>query len=134
MLFNVYQPLRHNLKESCGGDMIDPLVVTEGSTVPAGLEPDQGVGHGQDAEEQHHQQQQQVEVVVFRGLEHRLVRHVSHQDRPALDVEYQDQFDQIEERESRGHEESHPDHSLVVDCVQDVLRDIKLRVSGETSF
>ena len=49
--------------------MVDPLVVAEGAAVPAGLEPDQGVGHGEDAEEQHHQQQQQVEVVVFRRLQ-----------------------------------------------------------------
>ena len=49
--------------------MVDPLVVAEGAAVPAGLEPDQGVGHGQDAEEQHHQQQKQIEVVVLRRLE-----------------------------------------------------------------
>ena len=50
--------LRHNLQEAGGGHVVDPLVVAEGAAVPAGLEPDQGVGHGQDAEEQHHQQQQ----------------------------------------------------------------------------
>ena len=54
--------------------MVDPLVVAEGAAVPAGLEPDQGVGHGQDAEEQHHQQQQQVEVVVFRRLQNKVLK------------------------------------------------------------
>ena len=53
--------------------MVDPLVVAEGAAVPAGLEPDQGVGHGQDTEEQHHQQQQQVEVVVFRRLQNKIM-------------------------------------------------------------
>ena len=54
--------------------MVDPLVVAEGAAVPAWLEPDQGVGHGQDAEEQHHQQQQQVEVVVFRRLQNKVLK------------------------------------------------------------
>ena len=67
----LYLLLRYNLQEAGGGHVVDPLVVAEGAAVPAGLKPDQGVGHGEDAEEQHHQQQQQVEVVVLRRLRNR---------------------------------------------------------------
>ena len=42
---------RNNLEEAGGGHVVYPLVVAEGAAVPAGLEPDQGVGHGQDAQE-----------------------------------------------------------------------------------
>ena len=40
----------------------DPVELTEGSTVPGGLDPHEGVGHGQRTQEQHQQQQHQVEV------------------------------------------------------------------------
>ena len=39
------------------------MKVAEWSAVPAGFEPDEGVGHGEGAQEQHQQQQHQVEVV-----------------------------------------------------------------------
>ena len=44
-------------------NIVYSVEMAEGSAVPAGLEPDQGVGHGQRAQEQHQQQQHQVEVV-----------------------------------------------------------------------
>jgi hypothetical protein len=43
--------------------IVNSVELAEWPTVPAGLEPDQGVGNRQRAEEQHHQQQHQVEVV-----------------------------------------------------------------------
>lgn len=39
------------------------MELAEGAAVPAWLEPDQRVGHGQAAQEQHQQQQHQVEIV-----------------------------------------------------------------------
>ena len=91
----------------------------------------QGVGYRQDAEEQHHQQEEQVEVTVLRGLEHRLVGDVGNEDCRALEVEHEDQLDQVQYGQPRGHEESHPDHPLVVDGVQDVLGNIELRIARE---
>ena len=42
---------------------VDSVVLAECAAVPAGLDPHQGVGHRQRAQEQHQQQQHQVKVV-----------------------------------------------------------------------
>lgn len=52
----LFIPLRQNLHEAGRADPVNLLEVAEGSAVPTRLEPDQRVGHWQDAEEQHRQQ------------------------------------------------------------------------------
>ncbi len=54
------------------------------------------------------------------------MRDVSSHDGPAAHVHDDGQLDQVDSGQSGSHEQAHPDHSLVVDQMQDILRHLQV--------
>lgn len=121
----------HDFAEGVGEDVVDALVPGEGPAVPGGLDPDDGVAHGEDAEEEHEEEEGEEEVVGAGGAEDDLVGDVAGEDGPGPEVHDDDELDDVDEREPRGEEDPHPDHPLVVDQVEDVLGDLEVPVLRE---
>ena len=80
----------------------------EWPAVEGGRKGHDGVGHGQEAEEEHQQQEAHVEVVGAGGLEHAFMGDIAAHHRPALEVHGGQQAQHIDAHQSWGVEGTHP--------------------------
>lgn len=60
--------------------------------------------------------------------ENYLVRNIAGQNRPRSQVQYRNEFNEIQDRQARTEEHAHPHHSLVIHQVKDILSNLEVAV------